>query len=418
MTRLAIRIRGLGQYIGPRLETDGISRPREAFRSLLRLAGIELKASDEDTQVTFAVAGHVLRDISLDIERGSVVCLTGPSGKSELLEILAGVTPPTSGRVEIFDPVTPLLSAGDNLNPLLSAHENIKASPAWTLASSPEEADRYMSEVLDFSELREFEHAPIRTYSTGMVLRLSMALALCGSPSLVLLDDVLDVGDIGFQQKCSERVLALQKAGCTLVIALDDEALVRQLSTRIITLSDGRIVGDSSPLDATVSIPVSRVADVAWRVSENMAENEVMALRAVSVNAEHEAEGTCLDVITTFEPRADALRCRPLISVGTATYDLFRSVYPTFVNVEGQKPLTFRVRVPMSLLPDGDYDISIHMAVQRDAHVYALKASDAVFITVRREQPSHAHDAVRDSSPPLLMLPTLWEVERVVEASA
>jgi ABC-type polysaccharide/polyol phosphate transport system ATPase subunit len=415
---LSIRIRGLGRYVGPRLEMDGVSRPQETFRSLLRIAGIELQASDEDPQVTFAVPGHVLRDISLDIERGSVVLLTGSSGKAELLQILAGVMPPTSGRVELYDPVTALLSTGDNLDPLLTAHENIKASPAWVSASSPEDAERYMADVLDFSELRAFEHAPIRTYSTGMVLRLSVALALCGSPSLVLIDDVLAVGDIGFQQRCTERVQALKDAGCTLLLALPDEAHVRQLATRVITLSDGRIVGDTSPMEKAAPSLVSRAAEIEWRVSENLAENDVMALRAVVCQAEHDDQGSFLDIGATFEPRVDALRCRPLISVETTRSELFRSIYPSFVAVEGQGTLTFTVRVPISMLPDGDYSIGVHMAALRDPHVYALKVSDAVHVTVRRHHAPETRDVVADSVQPLLMLPTQWEVEPVVEASA
>src|SRR6185503_2648826 len=95
----AIRIKGIGKYFGPRLEIDGAERPREAWRALMGIAGVDLKpAADDEIQRTVAVAGHVLRDVTLDIEKGSVVCLTGPSGsgKSVLLSILAGVTGPTT----------------------------------------------------------------------------------------------------------------------------------------------------------------------------------------------------------------------------------------------------------------------------------------------------------------------------------
>src|SRR5215212_3766848 len=124
----AIRIRGLGRYVGPALEMDGVNRPREAWRSLLRVAGIESARRDGGPQVTFAIEGHVLQDVSLDIEHGSVVCLMPPGDESAaLLRILAGVSAPTSGRAEIYGPVTSLLNVGDNLDPRLTAQENILA---------------------------------------------------------------------------------------------------------------------------------------------------------------------------------------------------------------------------------------------------------------------------------------------------
>jgi hypothetical protein len=143
-----------------------------------------------------------------------------------------------------------------------------------------------------------------------------------------------------------------------------------------------------------------------------------MALRAVDCQAAHDDEGSFLDIGATFEPRAGALRCRPLISVETTRSELFRSIYPAFVTAEEGGTLTFTVRVPVSLLPDGEYAIGVHMAALRDPNVYALKVNDAVHVTVRRQQAPETRDLVVDSVQPLLMLPTQWEVEPVVEAPA
>ena len=162
---IAIRIRGLTKYFGPRLEIDGPERPREAFRMLLNFAGLNLKPVTEldNVQRTVAVSGHVLQGIDLDIERGSVVCLTGPTGagKSVLLQILAGVIPPTGGRIEIHGEVRPLVSLGSNLNALRSAVDNIRASPECAGAPSVE-VDRYVDEIITFAGLRGFEDAPLR----------------------------------------------------------------------------------------------------------------------------------------------------------------------------------------------------------------------------------------------------------------
>jgi ABC-type polysaccharide/polyol phosphate transport system ATPase subunit len=160
----AIRVRGLGRYFGPRVEMDGAVNPREAFRTLMRIAGVPVRADGDQASVTFAVPGHVLRDVSFDVEWGSVLCLAGPSGsgKSVLLQVMAGVLQPTTGRIEFFGPVTSLLSIGDNLDARSTAIENLRESP-YVAGALPDEAARYVDEVLDFAELRGFEDASIRT---------------------------------------------------------------------------------------------------------------------------------------------------------------------------------------------------------------------------------------------------------------
>ena len=114
-----------------------------------------------------------------------------------------------------------------------------------------------------------------------MVLRLSIAMALSGHPSIVLIDDVLSVGDIAFRQKCVERLHALKDANCTLIVVLNDEALVQQLATRVVTLTGGRVVSDT-PLHSEGSATYgSSAADVEWRTAEDFPEDDVVALRAV-----------------------------------------------------------------------------------------------------------------------------------------
>jgi ABC-type polysaccharide/polyol phosphate transport system ATPase subunit len=414
----AIRMRDIGRYFGPPVEMDGANEPREAFRSLMRIAGVRVAAdAREGPRVTQAVAGHVLRNVTLDIARGSVVCLTGSpgSGKSVLLKILAGVIAPTSGTAEIFGPVTALLSINDNVDQRKTAYENIQASPYVQTASS-DEAARYAAEVLAFAEIEEFEHAALRTFSTGMVLRLSVALALCGRPSIVLIDDVMAVGDIGFQQRCFERVRALKEQGCTLVLAFSDEMAVRQLATRVLTLASGQIVSDTPPERWRPSQDRSQGDAMEWQVLSNLPEDDVMALRGVTVAPGHTSEGAVLDVSAVFEPKSDGLRCRPLMTVAAAgaRSALFRSLYPEFVALPGRRPLGFTVQVPAELLPNGDYVIGFHMVSCEGSSVYALKAEDAVKVTVKRDEPRPGPD----EAVPLLRPTFTWEVERLMESGA
>jgi ABC-type polysaccharide/polyol phosphate transport system ATPase subunit len=408
---VAIRIRGLGRYFGPRVEFDGAARPREAWRTLLRIAGINLKEfTDDNTQRTMAEAGHVLRDISLDIEWGSTVCLMGPSGagKSVLLQVLGGALPPTAGTAEIYGTMTTLLTANGRLDAVASAAENIRTSDS-ARGLTPDEAAAFASDVIAFAELEGFENAAVRTFSSGMQLRLNVALALCGRPSIVLVDDVLAVGDIAFQQKCMDRLHALKAQGCTIVAALSDEDEVRQLATRVVTLSSGRIVGDTNTGQAAHAPKEGHAADVDWQLVDDLPEDDVMALRTIAVDAGRIEERSHVDVTLSFEAKVGGVRCRPSVFLNRGKITLFRSLAPAFVDVTGPRRLVWTVRIPSQVLPGGTYTLMINMQTLRGHIAYAMKAHDAVTLTVRREE------SVPEGAPalPLLAVDFPWEIEAI-----
>jgi ABC-type polysaccharide/polyol phosphate transport system ATPase subunit len=412
---VAIRIRGVGRYFGPRVEFDGGARPREAWRTLLRICGIEVKEfTDDNTQRTMAEAGHVLRDITLDIDHGSAVCLVGPSGagKSVLLQVLGGVIPPTAGRVEIYGRMTTLLGAGSRMDVRGSAVDTILLSDGCR-DLTPDEAARYVAEVIAFGELEGFEHVPLRTYSTGMLLRLNVALALCGRPSIVLVDDVLAVGDIAFQHKCMDRLHALKEQGCTIVAALSDEDEVRQLATRVITLSSGRIVGDTAAGQVAPAPTEGHAADVDWQLVDDLPEDDVMALRSIGVEPGQSAMGGHLDLTLAFDAKVEGVRCRPSVFLNRGKITLFRSLAPAFVTVTAPRRLTWTVRIPTHMLPADTYTLLINMQTLRGPVAYAMKAHDAVTLTVRREAPAR-----QEGTPaPLLSVDLPWEIE-ALEAHA
>jgi ABC-type polysaccharide/polyol phosphate transport system ATPase subunit len=412
---VAIRIRGLGRYFGPRVEFDGAARPREAWRTLLRIGGVNVKEfTDDNTQRTMAEAGHVLRDVSLDIEQGSVVCLMGPSGagKSVLLQVLAGVIPPTAGSAEIYGTMTTLLTAGGRLDLRGSASESIQASDGYD-DLPPDQAARFAADVVAFAELEGFENAPLRTFSTGMLLRLNVALALCGRPSIVLVDDVLAVGDIAFQHKCMDRLHALKQQGCTIVAALSDEDEVRQLATRVVTLSSGRIVADTLTGQLAHPPTAGSAADVEWQLVDDLPEDDVMALRTISVDAGRVDGRSHVDLTLAFEAKVGGVRCRPSVFLNRGKITLFRSLAPAFLAVAAPRRLAWTVRIPSQVLPGGTYTLMINMQTLRGHIAYAMKAHDAVTLTVRREE------VAPEGAPalPLLAMDFPWEIEPV-EAGA
>jgi ABC-type polysaccharide/polyol phosphate transport system ATPase subunit len=413
---IAIRIRDLGRYFGEPVIMDGGAQPREAWRSLLRIAGIEPRArlADDEllTQRVVTAPGHVLRDISVDIEHGSVTCLSGPSGcgKSVLLKILAGVIAPTSGRVEIYGDVARLLTSGDNVDQRMTAHENIQSSPLYRAATT-DVAERFQSAVIDFAELQGFEHVPLRTYSTGMLMRLNVALTLCSTAPIILIDDVFGVGDIAFQQKVVDKLHALRAEGRTLVIASSDDALIEQIATRILTLGNGHIISDSPPRRLTIDRPAASTAEFDWHASENFPENDVMALRAMQIETCRDGDLAYLDVGLAFESKASGARCRPSITVRRQKKVLFRSLYPEQIELADCTRFACTVRIPLHILSSGTYLLTADMHTYIGNSLYQLKARDAITLNVR-----HETDSSPERQEPLLTVVFPWELESMAEA--
>lgn len=413
---IAIRTRGLGRYFGSSVEIDGAEQPREAWRALLAVVGISLRpAADDGVQRTRSAVGHVLRDVSLEVEQGSVVCLTGPSGsgKSVLLKILSGAIAPTAGTAEIYGRVTSVLSANGGLNELMSAAEAIEAA-AKDRDLSGAEAAAYAAAVVDFAELHGFEHVALRTYSTGMSMRLGMAIALCERPPILLIDDVLTVGDIGFQQKCLERLFDLKEAGCTILAAFSDEALVERLATRVITLSGGSIASDSTPGAWALPRVEGHAVGLDWQLMRGLPEDEVAAVRSMTVEAGGAEGDTYMDVALVLEARVAPARCRPNVFLKRQGTILFRSIYPEFLAIEHPHAFSCCVRVPTHMLPAGEYSLMISVATLVGDLVYSLKADDVIAIRIHRETPPA--DEVEDAAAPELLLTSFpWEIEALAE---
>lgn len=183
-----------------------------------------------------------LRDVDLCVPRGDVLGVIGQNGagKSSLLRLLAGVIPPTSGRVWLDGwPVTPLLELGAGFHPDLTGRENVYLN-ATLLGHSKRETDERYDAIVDFAELPAVMDAPIRTYSSGMVVRLGFAVATAWDPRILLVDEVLAVGDEAFRRKCEGRIASFRESGVTVVLVSHDLALVAQTCGEALWLEDGR----------------------------------------------------------------------------------------------------------------------------------------------------------------------------------
>ena len=187
-----------------------------------------------------------LQDINLDINRGDIVGIIGHNGagKSTLLKILSRITEPTTGRIEIVGRLASLLEVGTGFHSELTGRENIFLNGA-ILGMSRKEIARKFDEIVTFAEVEQFLDTPVKHYSSGMYVRLAFAVAAHLEPEILILDEVLAVGDAAFQKKCITKMEDISGDGRTIVFVSHNLALVRSLCTRAIVLDHGRIVQDN-----------------------------------------------------------------------------------------------------------------------------------------------------------------------------
>ena len=191
---------------------------------------------------------EVLRGVSFDVERGECVALVGRNGagKSTLLSLLARIYKPTSGTLEVNGRLAPLLELGAGFHPDLSGAENVQFN-AMILGLTRAQAKERFPAILEFSELGDHIWAPVRTYSSGMLARLGFSVAVHVDAEVLLVDEVLAVGDYEFQQKCYERIRQFRKSGGTILLVSHQEDTVRQFADRCLWIQHGEVVRAGTP---------------------------------------------------------------------------------------------------------------------------------------------------------------------------
>jgi ABC-type polysaccharide/polyol phosphate transport system ATPase subunit len=185
---------------------------------------------------------YALKDVSLELKEGDCLGLVGPNGagKSTLLSVIAGLSWPDAGSVTINGRVAALLELGSGFHPDLTGAENVLLNAAL-LGFSRRRASEKFDEIVEFSGIRDFIHEPLRTYSAGMTLRLAFSVAMAVDPDILLIDEILAVGDQAFQAKCIGRIMELKNAGRVLICASHAMDTLRQLSTKAVWLDHGSV---------------------------------------------------------------------------------------------------------------------------------------------------------------------------------
>ena len=254
------------------------------------------KGSDEDF--------WALKGVGFDLDESNTLGLIGAngSGKSTLLKLVAGILTPTTGYVERRGRMAALLELGAGFHPDLTGRENVYMN-ASILGLSRKQTDRYFDDIVDFSGIERFIDNQVKFYSSGMYVRLAFAVAVHVDPELLLIDEVLAVGDEPFQRKCMKRIREFQRQGRTIVLVTHGIDTVRQLCDRVIMLDKGEIVVDGKPQEAArafreryaaqveaqddvrgtgaVTIASMRVTDGEWRDKQRFESGERLGFEVV-----------------------------------------------------------------------------------------------------------------------------------------
>ena len=278
---LALRAEGLGKRyrIG---RTEGFYRYRSLRDELAQGLRRRVRRDADESRVLWA-----LRHVSFDIKHGETVGVIGHNvaGKSTLFKILSKITPPTEGRATVAGRLGSLLEVGTGFHPELSGRENIFLSGA-VLGMRRTEISRKLEEIVDFAGVERFLDTPIKRYSTGMYLRLAFAVAAHLEPEILLVDEVLSVGDAQFQRKCLGKMAEVGASGRTVLFVSHSMPAVLRLCRRVILLEHGQVVADGAGSDVVrvyLESGLGTAAEREWTDPASAPGDGVARLRAVRV---------------------------------------------------------------------------------------------------------------------------------------
>ncbi len=305
---VAIKVEGLskryriGQYVGSGAQyktlreslTNAVSTP------LRRLRRNPQSAIRNPQSPAFLWA---LKDVSFEVKQGEIIGIIGRNGagKSTLLKILTRITEPTEGRAVLNGRVNSLLEVGTGFHPELTGRENVRLSGA-ILGMTRKEIDRKFDEIVDFSGVETYIDTPVKRYSSGMRVRLGFAVAAHLEPEILLVDEVLAVGDAEFQKKCLGKMGDVAKEGRTVLFVSHNMAAVNRLCQRGILLDEGRVVLDAPIFDVTnryLQADVGTMAERIWNDIHSAPGDDVARLRAVRVIS---SDGVVSDTIDIRYP--------------------------------------------------------------------------------------------------------------------
>ena len=394
-----IRVQGLGkqyQISGP---TAPYATLRETIMDLARWPVRALRRNGNAASI------WALRDIDFEIAPGEIVGIIGRNGagKSTLLKILSRITEPTVGRAELYGRVGSLLEVGTGFHPELSGRENIYLNGS-ILGMTRLEIESKFDEIVAFSEIEKFLDTPVKRYSSGMYVRLAFAVAAHLQPEILIVDEVLAVGDYAFQQKCLNKMQDVSTGGRTVLFVSHNMGAISRLCQRCIVLDQGRIVASGPTAAAVQTYMTSGLIERAEYTQSESAEKAMNLLRVALVDEGGEAQSEVrytdrLRFVIEYEVNQNVSGASVGIALftidgtcalATADFDSHNELLGT--RAPGRYQTT--VELPPCWLNTGRYTVTIYIANAMSGVVYD-QVEAIVFSIVDTGTPGSRHGVER-----------------------
>jgi lipopolysaccharide transport system ATP-binding protein len=396
---------------------EGITAPFNNFKKLRRMT--EFK-NDIEKDVIWA-----LKDVSFEVNEGEVLGIIGGNGagKSTLLKIMSRIAEPTSGSVEVRGRISSLLEIGTGFHPELTGRENIFLNGV-TMGMRKREIEKRFDEIVAFSEIGEFLDTQVKRYSSGMYVRLAFAVAAYLEPEILLVDEVLAVGDVQFQKKCLNKMGDVAKGGRTVLFVSHNMAAVQQLCSRTIRLQKGCVVDDAPTreaisnylsMESTVDKGDMDLSDPKLR-RNSLVKSEFRWTKITIINSEGKPTGLIkfgepFEIILSGIASAAIADVRVGFSIdsslGVAVFNSFQIDHDLPGNLP-QGAMRFRVSMEPNLLAPGYYQIGIGAIgkgiVDWIPETLQFRISDT---GAEEQKPWHSYDGG------LVRYPCNWQLEQI-----
>jgi lipopolysaccharide transport system ATP-binding protein len=386
MSGAVISVRDLSKryQLGQTLQHDTFrDHLAHAAKTVLKKFHTESSGSSEPASEAKKQEFWALRDVSFDVAQGEVVGIIGRNGagKSTLLKILSQITEPTSGEARINGRIAALLEVGTGFHPELTGRENIYLNGA-ILGMSRAEITAKFDEIIDFSGVEKFLDTPVKRYSSGMSVRLAFAVAAHLEPEILIVDEVLAVGDAQFQKKCLGKMQdAANQEGRTILFVSHNMSAVKSLCDRALLLRNGSVAHNGPPrevIDAYLSRDAVNRLKQSWDSPEIAPGNETIRVRSIQLLPHLEQPTDAIDVRTPITVRFDfwALKDGSILNL---SLHLLSIDGQCVMNI-GTPALTMRqglwtsqCEIPGNFLNDGVYTISMMVVRNKSTPIFNLE---------------------------------------------
>ncbi len=364
----------------------------------------------EGTQTIWA-----LRDISFDVHAGEVIGIVGHNGagKSTLLKILSRITEPTEGFAEVHGRVGALLEIGTGFHPELTGRENVYLNAA-ILGMRREEIDRKFDEIVAFAEVEKFIDTPVKHYSSGMGVRLGFAVAAHVDPEILIVDEVLSVGDAAFQRKCLGKMSSVTETGRTVLFVSHNMDAVQRLCTRCIMLDKGQVVADGDTQDVISQYLTRYREGLSTQYTGEIIAGQRTSLVSASLHGYNDDETATLLFgepftvqMTWFNPDKLPEDAAYAVRIYDDRDRLVTSIDSFHTDLENTTPgyHTVRCHLPHNFMSPGEYRIAVGAYVRPHTTLQNVDRCLKVTITEVAHDPNFLYTP---RNKPVVALPSEW----------